>query len=201
MNQHGVRFVMTVAFIVLGTARVSCQNTIPEILVNGTLSEQMNYIETRTNIYENYRAIREDMFQKIKNNAVDSLTKAKKKIVGFVVLNSTLNFRIDSLKGSLNTTKEEMKELSRTKNSIRVIGMELNKVTYNTSMWTIVAGLAALLVFGYLIFMRNRTITISTKKELKELKAEFEEYRQKSRIEREKVSMDHFNEIRKLKGK
>jgi hypothetical protein len=39
------------------------------------------------------------------------------------------------------------------------------------------------------------------KKELKELKAEFEEYRQKSRIEREKVSMDHFNEIRKLKGK
>jgi hypothetical protein len=169
--------------------------------VNGTLSEQMNYIENRTNIYENYRAIREDMFQKIKDNAVDSLTKTKKKIAGFVVLTSTLNFRIDSLKGSLITTKEEVKELSRTKNSIRVIGMELNKVTYNSSMWTIVAGLAALLVFGYLIFMRNRTVTLSTKKELKELKAEFEEYRQKSRIEREKVSMDHFNEIRKLKGK
>jgi uncharacterized membrane-anchored protein YhcB (DUF1043 family) len=68
-------------------------------------------------------------------------------------------------------------------------------------IWTIIAILATLLCIGFLAFKRNITVTSNTKKELKELKAEFEAYRQKTRLEREKVSMDHFNEIRKLKGR
>jgi uncharacterized membrane-anchored protein YhcB (DUF1043 family) len=67
-------------------------------------------------------------------------------------------------------------------------------------MWMIVLGLALLLVIGFLAFKRNMTITLNTKKELAELRTEFEEYRKKTRLEREKMSMDHFNEIRKLRG-
>jgi tetrahydromethanopterin S-methyltransferase subunit B len=191
---------MVVAIMVLGITRGSCQTPIPEILDKGTLSEQMKYVQERTLIYENYRAIREDMFQKIKNNSIDSLTKAKNQITGFMELTSNLNVRIDSLNNSLNATKEELKELSRTKNSISVLGIKLDKAAYNTIMWTIVAGLVALLVIGYLSFKVNRSITLNTKKELKELREEFEEYRKKSRLEREKMSMDHFNAIKKLRG-
>ncbi|MBA4321227.1 MAG: hypothetical protein C0408_00270 [Odoribacter sp.] len=201
MNHSGARFVLIIVIILIGNTRGYCQTTIPEILVKGTLSEQLNHIESNTRIYENYRAIREDMFQKIKNNAIDSLTKAKNKTTGFVFLTDNLNFRIDSLNSCLNTTKTELKEMTRTKNSIHVIGMELNKIAYNTIMWMIVGGLAALLVIGFLAFKRNLSITLITKKDLSELRAEFEAYRQKTRIEREKESMDHFNEIRKLKGK
>jgi hypothetical protein len=200
MNQPGVRFLMIAAIMLLGMTRGSCQNTIPEILDKGTLTEQIKYIEERTLIYENYRAIREDMFQKIKNNAVDSLNKAKSSIMGLVGLTGDLNYRIDSLKSSLNATKEELKEISRTKNSISVIGIQLDKIKYNSIMWTLVVSLVALLVIGYLTFKRNLSITFNTKKELKELREEFEEYRKKSRLEREKMSMDHFNAMKKLKG-
>jgi hypothetical protein len=141
------------------------------------------------------------MFQKLKNNAVDSLTKARNNIAGFVVLTGNLNLRIDSLENNLNVKKDEVKELTRTKNNIRVFGTELNKTSYNSLIWTIIAILATLLCIGFLAFKRNITVTSNTKKELKELKAEFEAYRQKTRLEREKVSMDHFNEIRKLKGR
>jgi hypothetical protein len=200
MNHSGVKFAMIVAVIVFGTGRGICQTALPDVLDKGTFTEQMKYLEEKTRIYENYRAIREDMFQKIKNNAVDSLTKAKNRITGFITLTGNLNSRIDSLNSSLNITKEELKEVSRTKNSISVLGIKLDKIAYNSIMWTIVAGLLFLLVIGYLTFKRNRTITLNTKKELKELREEFEEYRKKTRLDREKMSMDHFKEIQKLKG-
>jgi hypothetical protein len=200
MNQPGGKLIITAAIILLGAINGNGQTAIPEVLIKGPVSDQMNYIETNTRIYENYRAIREDMFQMLKNNALDSLTNAKDKIKGFVLRTDNLNFRLDSLNNNLNTTKEELQEMTRTKNAIRVIGFNLNKNAYNSIMWTISAILAALLIIGFLIFKRNLSITISTKKDLKELREEFEAYRQKNRIEREKESMAHFNEIRKLKG-
>ena len=62
------------------------------------------------------------------------------------------------------------------------------------------AGLAVLLGMGFLAFKRNLIQTSETKKELQDLKGEFEAYRKSAREAREKMSMDHFNEIRKLKG-
>jgi hypothetical protein len=201
MRQSAVRSILTIFVALFLNINGISQTSAPDILKKGSVVEQMNYIETNTRIYENFRAIREDMFQMIKNNSLDSLSKAKTDIAGYVKLSFDLNNRIDSLVNSLNTTKEEAKELSRTKNSIKVLGLNLNKASYNSIMWLIVGSLAILLVLGFLLFKRNIMITFSTKKDLAELKSEFEEYRQKTRIDREKVSMDHFNEIRKLKGK
>jgi hypothetical protein len=200
MSQSEFRFALIAAAVVFSTTRGISQNVIPEILVKGTLREQMSFLEEKTRIYEDYRAIREDMFQEIKNNAIDSLTKAKSRISGFVKLTGNLNVRIDSLNSSLKVTKEELKEMSRTKNSISVIGIKLDKTLYNSIMWIIVAGLAFVLGIGFLAFKRNRTITLSTKKELNELREEFEAYRKKTRLDREKMSMDHFKEIQKLRG-
>jgi uncharacterized membrane-anchored protein YhcB (DUF1043 family) len=87
-----------------------------------------------------------------------------------------------------------------TKNSIRLLGIEVNKTVYNTVMWTILAVMLFLLIAGYLTFQRNRVITVRTKKDLEDLKQEFEGYRQKVRVEREKTSLEHFNEIKKLRG-
>jgi hypothetical protein len=200
MNQPVIRFGLMVVIMVICIARGSSQTAMPEIFEKGNIKDQMKYIEEKTLIYENFRAIHEDIFQKMKNNAIDSLTKAKSSITGYIGFIGSLNVRIDSLNNILNATKENLKKLTTTKNSISVIGMEVDKTSYNSIMWTIMAVLAFLLAIGYLAFKRFRTITLNTKKELKELREEFEGYRQKSRIEREKVSMDHFNEIKKLKG-
>jgi uncharacterized protein YijF (DUF1287 family) len=55
------------------------------------------------------------------------------------------------------------------------------------------------LVTGFLTFKQNRLATIRTKKDLEDLKKEFEEYHTKARLERERMNIDHFNEIKKLK--
>lgn len=180
---------------------IYCQSGIPEILENGTLEEQLNYLEERTRIYEDYRAIREDMFQLVKKNSIDSLSSGKSRINSLIARNNNLSSEIDSLNNTLSLTRNDLDEAVRTKNSIRLLGMNLNKFAYNTIMWIITGVLCFLLVSGFLAFRRNISVTTETKKELEDLKNEFEEYRTKSRIEREKMSLDHFNEIKRLKGK
>jgi len=180
---------------------IYCQSTIPEILEKGTLEEQLNYLEERTRIYEDYRAIREDMFQLVKKNSIDSLSSGKSRINSLIARNNNLSSEIDSLNNTLSLTRNDLDEAVRTKNTIRLLGMNLNKFAYNTIMWIITGVLCFLLVSGFLAFRRNISVTTETKKELEDLKNEFEEYRTKSRIEREKMSLDHFNEIKRLKGK
>jgi hypothetical protein len=191
---------MSFTFVVLAGFNLVAQTTMPEVLDKGSLNDQLKYLEEKTRIYENYRAIREDMFQKISKNATDSLLSAKTRIAEFAGLTGILNNRIDSLNSSLSGTKADLEEVTRTKNSIKIIGIEINKAAYNTIMWIIAGALLFLLATGFLAFKRNLTVTRNTKKELDELKTEYEAYRQKTRLEREKMSMDHFNELKRLKG-
>lgn len=196
-----VRFVVICAIALMVAPRGKGQTGIPEILYKSTLSDQMTFIENRTSIYQDYRAIREDMFQLLKKNAVDSLVKAKKTISESVSINKSLTSEIDSLLNVLNLTKEELSNMTNTKNTISFLGIGMNKSVYNSIMWIIVAALAFMLGTGYLAFKRSFIITRNTKGELSDLKKEFDEYRNKSRLEREKMSMDHFKEVQKLKGK
>ena len=176
------------------------QTSMPEMLIKGSLNEQMNYIQEKTRIYEDYRAIREDMFQQIKNNAVDTLRVAKAEINALKNDSGQLNLRIDSLNGSIETLQNDLDKMTKTKNSIRMFGFEINKTAYNGILWTIIAVLAAVLGIGFLTFKKNRAVTIHTRKEIEELKKEFEAYRKASREAREKMSMAHFNELKKLRG-
>jgi hypothetical protein len=180
--------------------KVTGQNTMPDVLTKSPLKEQLIFLDEHTKIYENYRAIREDMFQKLKVNVSDTLSVLNNKIDGLDRTRLELKLALDSLKASLKTTKTDLEEMTRTKNSISVLGIDANKSTYNKLMWTVLAGLIAALLIGFLVFKRNLTAIMNSKKEFQELKAEFEAYRKSSREAREKLTMDHFNEIKKLRG-
>jgi flagellar biosynthesis chaperone FliJ len=175
------------------------QVTMPDVLLKNSLKEQLNYLEEHTRIYDSYRAIREDMFQKLKVNVTDTLLTSNRKIAVLNKTASKLNQTIDTLRTDLESTKKSLVEMTNSKNSIKVIGLEINKLTYNNIMWTILVGLVAALLIGIFLFKRNLLAISSTKNEFQELKNEFEAYRKTSREAREKLTMDHFNEIKRLK--
>jgi len=200
MKQLQVRCFLIITVVIVTAMKVTGQAVMPDELIKNPLKEQLKYLEGRTIIYENYRAIREDMFQKLKSNVNDSLSAADKKIARLKKTASELNLSLDSLRANLQLTKTSLEEMTRTKNSLKVIGLNVNKDTYNGIMWTILGGLLALLLLGFLVFQRNLSTTSNTKKEFQELKNEFEAYRKTTREAREKLTMDHFNEIKRLKG-
>lgn len=200
MNRTLAKFVIIIIILAGTTIKGLSQSSIPEILNNGTLKNQMDYLNEKTRVYDNYRAVREDMFQLMMKNAVDSLNKSHSQVMALKTTNNALNVRIDSLKSNLAGTTEQLDEAIRTKDRIEVIGIKLDKRFYNSAVWLIIAVLLFLLGAGFVVFKRNLVVTLSTRKELTDLKAEFEDYRQKKRIEKEKLEMDHFNEVKKLKG-
>ncbi|MBK7626298.1 MAG: hypothetical protein IPJ16_03740 [Bacteroidales bacterium] len=189
-------FIMLIIFAEIGYG----QTVMPPELSNNSIKEQLNYLEQKTRIYEFYRAIREDMFQKIKINVNDTLAAAGNSNMLLRAERSVLKSNIDSLTALLETTKISLEEMTKTKNSIKVLGLEVNKTSYNSTMWIIVAGLLGILALGFLAFKRNLIVTGNTRKELEDLKNEFEAYRKTTREAREKMSMAHFLEIKKLKG-
>ncbi len=199
MDFAGIRYALTFGLLMLPFT-VNSQTTMPEMLIKGSLKTQMDYIQEKTRIYEDYRAVREDMFQKIKGNALDSLNTAKTVINSLKINARDQNLTIDSLNASVETVRADLDKMTKTKNSIRLLGMEINKVAYNAVLWTIIAVLAGLLTIGFLAFRRNRTVTVHTKREIEELKKEFEAYRKAAREAREKMSMTHFNELKKIRG-
>ncbi|MCX6262107.1 MAG: hypothetical protein NTY95_14980 [Bacteroidia bacterium] len=200
MTFAGIRIAFAFGLITMFPFAGHSQTVIPDMLLNGTLKEQMDYVQEKTRIYEDFRAIREDMFQRIKSNALDSLKAAKTQINSLKNNTRTLNLRIDSLNTSVGTIKADLDQMTKTKNSLSFLGIEINKTAYNAVLWTIIVALAGLLTVGFLAYQRNHRVTAHTRKECEELKKEFEAYRKASREAREKMSMTHFNELKKIRG-
>jgi hypothetical protein len=186
--------------VIIAVMKAEGQTAMPDVMLQNSLKEQLNYLDEHTRIYDSYRAIREDMFQKLKGNVSDTLSAVKIKIAGLYLTRSVLTMRIDSLTKNLAATNTRLDEMTKSKNSISVIGLEINKSTYNKVMWTILVILIAAITLGFLAFNRNLTLLSDTKKEFQELKGEFEAYRKTSREAREKMTMAHFIELKKLKG-
>lgn len=198
-NKRFLQLLLISVFVFAGTV-ASGQTKMPEELTTATISAQIEYVEDHTRIYDNFRAIREDIYQKLNKNIIDSLTAEKIRIIELKKAGTVLTLKNDSLTTLLGSARNDLASVTATKNKIRVLGLELKKGVYNTIMWTILGVVLLLLAIGFLIFKRNLVVLLRTEKDLKELKEEFAAYKQSSRLAREKVEMDLFRANQKLKG-
>lgn len=197
MNSKHVLVATVIFFTVV---KAMGQTGMPAELTSSAILEQINYVEKHTRIYDNFRAIREDIYQKVNQNFIDTLLAERSRIEALEKLTSGLNAKTDSLNGLLSTTRASLDDVTTTKNSIKFLGLEIRKGVYNTIMWTIVGALVFIMILGFLVFKRNLVVLLRTEKDLKELKEEFAAYKQSSRLAREKLEMDNFRALQKLKG-
>jgi hypothetical protein len=200
MKNISLKNMLLLSVFLVSTTVASGQTKMPEELNTATIGEQIKYVEDHTRIYDNFRAIREDIYQKLNRNILDSLNAEKNRVTELKGSTANLNGQTDSLNVLLGSTRQQLEEVTATKNKIKVLGLEINKAAYNTIMWLLVGVLLLLIVIGFLIFKRNLVVLLRTEKDLKELKEEFAAYKQSSRLAREKVEMDLFRANQKLKG-
>lgn len=179
---------------------VKSQNAVLESLNTAPLNDQYETLEKRTLTYDNFRAVREDYFQLIKTNTIDSLNEAKEEIANLKTRINTSNTEIKSLNSRVAEAEAAQLAAEKTKDSFLFFGKEMKKNVYNTLMWSIVGVLLALFFFFFIFFSKNRSETKTAKEELFHLKQEFEEYKTKSRLDREKMTMEHFREVQRLKN-
>lgn len=200
MKLKKIKNTLLISVFVFTASAATGQTKMLETLDSASIRGQIQYIEDHTRIYENFRAIREDIYQKLNNNILDTINAEKTRVSELRNLTAALNGKTDSLNNLLATTRTQLDQVTSTKNKIRVLGLEINKTAYNTFMWILVGVLLLLGGIGFLIFKRNLVVLLRTEKDLKELKEEFAAYKQSSRLAREKVEMDLFRANQKLKG-
>jgi uncharacterized membrane protein len=177
------------------------QTNTPRVLDTATLRQQLDYMNERMNIYNGYRAVRDDIFLKMNKNSLDSLLAAKGEIRHLKSRLATARSEIASLEENLQQTADDRDLAIKNKNSLSFIGIQMNKALYNSIMWIIILALVILLVILFLMFKRSFVITRQTTKDLEEIREEFESYRQQSRERYEKLVVQHHQEVLKLKGK
>ena len=169
------------------------------ILDTGTVEAQLEYVIDDANVYNEYKVIKIPYIQKLKKNIRDSLHAVHKENAQNKAAVSEKNKTIDTLQAQLQKTKTELTEAIRTKNSLSILGIQLDKIYYNSLMWIIILALGGLLGFGVVLYKRNNSITVKTKNELNELKSIHDEYRNKARMDKEQMVVKHYDEVKKLK--
>lgn len=199
LNRRKILFLITLAVLFLLLKTVQSQ-TMPEVFEEGNLQEQFDYLQQRTNIYNNFRAIREDIFRKIRSNSLDSLAASREEIA---TLKETLINRQNEnqeLQQTLEATISERDKAIDERDSLSFLGVMLGKNLYNLIVWSVIGGMVVLLALVFILFKRARVIASQKRSELTELKTEFETYKKTSRERFEKQSIDHFNEVKRLRG-
>jgi hypothetical protein len=194
-----VRPLLIVGFFLSGLCYLTNAQTLSEVLDSATIENQLNSIHQRTRVYDNFRAIRDDIFLKMKGNVNDTLNETKLEIAR---LNSNLadrNFQIETLNSDLTRTKNERDEAIRNKDSMSFIGIQMNKVLYNSILWFVILGLLIVSAVLFLLFKRAHAVTSQIKGELETMQGDFEEHKKSSREKYEKLVVSHHNEIMKLK--
>lgn len=168
-------------------------------LKEGTIKGQLKVVIDESNTYNGYKAIKESSLQLLRNNINDTLQQHRNLIQGQAQSLAEKNTIIDSLQSRLKNTQINLEETIRTKNSLSFLGIQMDKPYYNSIMWIIIFALGALLTITVFMFRRTNAITQKTKKDLAEIKKEYDDYRNQTRIKKEKMVVDHYNELKKLK--
>jgi hypothetical protein len=173
---------------------------LPEVFDEGPLDEQFEYLQQRTTIYNNFRAIREDMFRKLRRNTLDTLNVAFNQIASLQQQITQVQNEKNSLQEQYSQVVEERDAAFQSQDSLDLFGMEVNKATYNTIVWSIVGVLAIILIIALIFFNRANSIARQKSREMNELQVEYDEYRKTSRERFERQNIEHFNELKRLRG-
>jgi len=176
-----------------------------ESINEGTIDQQFQFLLRKSGNFkgtngQSYEAVKRSMLLTLQAHTIDSLNTLQGK------LNTTRNTvatqltEIDKLKTDLATTQSDLTATKAEKDSMALFGMQMSKTSYNILLWSIIAGLLALLLIFIYKFKNSNSITKSAKSSLAEVETEFEEHRRVALEREQKVRRQLQDEINKQKG-
>lgn len=169
-------------------------------LNSGSIDNQFDFVIKRSNNYQDYKVVKKNWLFTLKAHTLDSLKAVHKDLADTQLVVKNQAEEISGLKLNLSNTQSDLDKTNTEKDNMALFGLQMSKTNYNVLMWTIIAGLLALLLFFIFKFKNSNAITREAKLALAETEEEFEGHR-KSALEREqKVRRQLQDEINKQKG-
>ncbi len=196
-----VKLLIMFVLVGLGWGSAYAQNMEDAPLDTGTIEQQYEYIMKKSSTYEAFKVVKISRFQKFKSNIQDSINTAYQK-------RDVLDKEVKSQKSKINSLSTEVERLNAEletaigeRDGIKFLGMLMTKSGYNGLMWGLVVVLIAIAAVAYLLFKRSNSVTRSTKKELDEVKEEFDQHRKRALKREQELAVKYHSELNKLKQK
>ncbi|MBC2845503.1 tRNA (guanine-N1)-methyltransferase [Winogradskyella flava] len=174
-------------------------------LNSGTIDNQFEYIFRKSGNFrgtngQRYEAVKTAWLLTLKAHVLDSLKTTYKNLEDSKATVANQAKEIEDLKGKLGNTQTILDQTNNEKNNMSLLGMSTSKTNYNVIMWSIIAGLAALLLFFIYKFKNSNSLTREAKHKLDEVETEFEEHRRTALEREQKVRRQLQDEINKNKA-
>jgi hypothetical protein len=160
------------------------------------IADQFSFAIDKSSNFQDYKVIRQGWMSKLRINTLDTLSTLKSNLNSAreqILMKSTT---VDSLQSALNSTQSDLKM----KNSFKFFGIMVSKSGYDSIMWSIIIGLIVCLGFMFAAARRSIAVTSQTKKDLNEVKEEFEIFRKKALKSKEEAVRQLYDELSKYKN-
>lgn len=190
---------LKILFIILFTQNIVAQDA-DKIEQPNTVENQFKKLYKNSNNYQIYKVVKKNEYLSLQKSILDSIKVIKTdaaskqvKIDEQLKAITSLQTKIDTLKGDLSVSIEK-------EDSFSLLGMSLNKATYNTILWSIIAGLLIGLAFFIYRFNNSNSVTRETKSLLVDVEEEFEKHKKNSIEKEQKLRRQLQDEINKQRG-
>lgn len=170
-------------------------------LEKSNIDGKFNYVYQQSNDFEDYKMVKKWWLTRLKTHVLDTIKLVENQLVESQKLVKTKNTVIDSLNKLLMTNNSTLSLTIKEKNSLRLIGIPMDKAAYNSIVWIIIIGLTFTLVIFILLFKRSNLVTRQTKDDLVEIKNEFESFRKRALEREEGIVRKYHNELMQYKTK
>jgi predicted nucleic acid-binding Zn-ribbon protein len=169
-------------------------------LDNGTINSQFKYLTKKSSNWQGHEVIKVEMLNKYQSNVKDSLDQLKTKLKNSENKLGNQNDEISNLKTDMEKLQNQLDETIRMKDSIKFLGMELSKSSYNTLMWILILGSLAVAGICFMMFKRSNVVTVETKQTLEEVREEFDTHRKNALVREQKLARRLQDEVIKNKN-
>jgi hypothetical protein len=134
----------------------------------------------KSNDYQGYKVVDYNDLVTLKKNTIEFIDFLKNEITTQENTIEQQKDEISELKASLETTEQNLADVTAEKDAITFMGMPFSKGSYMALMWGIVAALIIALLFFIYRFKKGNIQTTEAKKNLILTEKEFEAYRAKA---------------------
>lgn len=165
-----------------------------------TLNGQFNEIYKTSNSYQTYKVISKNKFLELNQNVLDSLKELKNSIVEKNKQLSEKGNTIKTTQENLTSIQIALHKAKEKENSISLFGLQLNKLTYNLILWSIILGLLLALLYYIFRFNRSNILTKKAQSSLLDVECEFDKHRKKFLEREQKLRRQLQDEINKQRN-
>jgi ABC-type multidrug transport system fused ATPase/permease subunit len=137
-----------------------------------------NYFLNETQLNEFYRAL------------TDSIAALENEIGDKAETVNTLRSELNTTNQQLENAKAELETSIKNQNAISVFGQNIDKSIYTLFMSLFILALLVFLGIVFLLYRRSNVVTVRTKKDLSELKQEFEIHKKNALERYTKINME-----------